>query len=521
MAGPQSCASSSQASQNSYLEDDASLHVDLDGDSTKGGGGFNDMDAENLDLKNETRKTSVVRCLVITTLLTSAAIVANVALIMALNEEEVEFKAEYTRLSNRLIDGFLETVGEKISAADSMASQLYFKDEPQPHLVSIPEFEIQAEGIRQLSTSMTVSYSPILKGQQERLEFEAYANLAYDEGARSKFESTYLPHDGKYNFDDEPLVSYVETGNRKIQDGIYRVEGGSVLTDESSVFFAPVWQVRYLLSLFSAVACQKISLFLLPCQVAPFNSVTRPSVMFNQMSEKQRSKPLQHLVDRSGYVISDIHYKNNTLDSLHSAYAAPVMVLYYPVSRDIVEDKTSVVGAITLEIAVEALLEGFLLGFEDEPMTAVVETSCGSQYSFSVQGAEVTFLGSGDLHEKIPDVGTMEYVSSSYEQFDDVIKAVAALYPTVDEVLCSYKVSTYPTVDSHQVFLTNRPVIIEALVGVVFLFTVAVFLGYDCMVERRQRRVLAAAQRTNALVGSLFPQAVRDRLVSIFGVTFF
>jgi class 3 adenylate cyclase len=33
------------------------------------------------------------------------------------------------------------------------------------------------------------------------------------------------------------------------------------------------------------------------------------------------------------------------------------------------------------------------------------------------------------------------------------------------------------------------------------------------LVERRQRRVLLEAQRTNALVGSLFPEAVRDRLL--------
>lgn len=103
-------------------------------------------------------------------------------------------------------------------------------------------------------------------------------------------------------------------------------------------------------------------------------------------------------------------------------------------------------------------------------------------------------------------------VSSNYTQFNNFIQSFSGIYPTSDEVLCSYQVSTYPTNDFYTYYLTSRPLIIEGLVGLVFLFTVAVFLGYDCMVERRQRRVLAAAQRTNALVGSLFPQAVRDRL---------
>jgi hypothetical protein len=243
--------------------------------------------------------------------------------------------------------------------------------------------------------------------------------------------------------------------------------------------------------------------------------------MFNQMSEKQRSNALERLIQESGYVVSDVYYKStSTLDSLHSDYAAPLMALYYPVSRDIVKDQTSVVGALTLEVGLESLFEDVLQGFEDKPLTAVVETSCGSQFSFLVRGDQVTFLGSGDLHENIPDVGEMEFVSSSYEQFDDIIKSLAEIYPTAKEIMCSYRVYTFPTVDFHTSNLTNRPPIIQALVGLVFLFTVCVFLGYDCMVERRQRRVLAAAQRTNALVSSLFPQAVRDRLVSMPGAMF-
>lgn len=222
--------------------DDTSLAVDFDGDSTKGG--KSTMNAENLDLKNETRKTSVVRCLVITTLLTTAAIVANVALIMALNEEEVDFKTEYRRLSNRVIDRFFEAFGEKILAADSLVSQVYFSNDGQAaHLFSIPEFEIHAEGIRKLSSSMTVSYSPFLKGRQQRQQFEAYAVQAFDETERSRYDSTYLPHDGKYNFGDDPLIAYVKSGGRTIAQGVYRIEDGSAVTDDISVFLAPIWQV--------------------------------------------------------------------------------------------------------------------------------------------------------------------------------------------------------------------------------------------------------------------------------------
>lgn len=218
-----------------------------------------------------------------------------------------------------------------------------------------------------------------------------------------------------------------------------------------------------------------------------------------------------HLLENTQFVISDIYFVT-TQDSLQREYQAPVIELHYPLFRDIAAAQQDIVGVITLEVGLEALLENALHGFEDEPLTAVVQTSCGGEFSFSVRGENVEFLGPGDLHETIPDVGTMELLESTFEQFDELIKSFSDTYPTGKKVFCSYRLLTFPTIESHDHFLTNRPAIVEAVVGLLFLFTVAIFMGYDCLVERRQRNVLAAAQRTNALVGSLFPQAVRDRL---------
>ena len=180
--------------------------------------------------------------------------------------------------------------------------------------------------------------------------------------------------------------------------------------------------------------------------------------------------------------------------------------------RDIASATGEVIGALTFSIGLEAMLENALDGFEDEPITAVVQTSCGGEVSFMVRGETVEFLGTGNLKEKIPNVGTFELVESTFEQFDDKMKSFSGTYPTSNETFCSYRLLAFPTIETHTHFLTNRPVAVQMIVGLLFLFTVSVFLGYDCLVERRQRKVLAAVQRSNALVGSLFPQAVRDRL---------
>jgi hypothetical protein len=227
---------------SSRLDDDeTSLNVDFDGGQSAATHASTE-NAENVNLKNEVTKTSVIRCLVITTLLTTAAIVANVALIMALNEEEVEFKREYTRLSNRVIDSFFEGFTEKISAADSWVSQMSF-DASLGSNLSIPEFEIQSNGIRRLSSSTTVTFSPLIRGESERTEWEAYALDAFDASSRSSFVTDYSPHGGKYDSENDPLVSYRDTGDRGVEEGIYRVEEGAMVSDTGSALYAPIWQV--------------------------------------------------------------------------------------------------------------------------------------------------------------------------------------------------------------------------------------------------------------------------------------
>jgi len=236
-------------------------------------------------------------------------------------------------------------------------------------------------------------------------------------------------------------------------------------------------------------------------------------IMFNQMSEESRAEALGHLFQNHTFAISGIYLSNNT-NSTQNEYMAPVVELHYPISRDITATKKNIVGVMTFTFGLEALLENTLHGFEDEPLTAVVQSSCGNEeeVSFMIQGETVQFLGPGNLKEKIPDVGAYQLVASTFEEFDDDLQSFSGIYPTSDHVFCSYRLLVFPTVDAHTLFLTNRPVLVQGVVALLFLFTVSIFLGYDCLVERRQRRVLADVTRTNSIVSSLFPRGVRDRL---------
>jgi hypothetical protein len=50
-------------------------------------------------------------------------------------------------------------------------------------------------------------------------------------------------------------------------------------------------------------------------------------------------------------------------------------------------------------------------------------------------------------------------------------------------------------------------------VVLICLLTSIVFVLYDCLVQKRQKKVMTSAQQSNAIVSSLFPAQVLDRLM--------
>jgi class 3 adenylate cyclase len=71
----------------------------------------------------------------------------------------------------------------------------------------------------------------------------------------------------------------------------------------------------------------------------------------------------------------------------------------------------------------------------------------------------------------------------------------------------------YPTQEFEEDHATNSPIMYTLAVAFVFLFAISVFFVYDFFVERRQTKVMATATKSSAIVNSLFPANVRDRLM--------
>jgi hypothetical protein len=143
-----------------------------------------------------------------------------------------------------------------------------------------------------------------------------------------------------------------------------------------------------------------------------------------------------------------------------------------------------------------------------------VKDSCGSEITYRIDGENATLMGAGDLHD--PNYDYLN-VSRSFAEFSGI--ANAEDYKLLNEEEdhhhshCFYTLNVYPSSELENTYISNKPAIYSSVVVLVFFFTAMVFIMYDYLVTRRQTVVLSAAARTQALVSSLFPKSVQQRML--------
>ena len=143
---------------------------------------------------------------------------------------------------------------------------------------------------------------------------------------------------------------------------------------------------------------------------------------------------------------------------------------------------------------------------------AVLENTLNQTFTYRVDGPDVVFLGNGDLHEtEFDDMGIVTNVA---EYLEERSSPATSAYKTVslNADYCAYTIRVYPSSDTEDDFVTNKPVFYTIVVALVFCFTSFVFLMYDLVVQRRQRIVMARALASGAIVSNLFPREVREQL---------
>lgn len=130
-----------------------------------------------------------------------------------------------------------------------------------------------------------------------------------------------------------------------------------------------------------------------------------------------------------------------------------------------------------------------------------------------INGPSVKYLGAGDHHEA--EFHYLELKTSIHNMVNDNSELGNSYTGMpLNKDFCPFTVRVYPSSLMEADYMTQGPAIITAIVILIFVITSVVFILYDVCVEKRQRQVMNSAIRSDAIVSSLFPSNVRDRLMN-------
>lgn len=461
-------------SGKSCSEDSISI-VSSDDDWSDEGSSHADSE-EKLPQSKDIKMINIVRSFVILLLLTIAAIFANGVFVYAYIQEEKNYESHLKQCSLDLMDNFYEKIASKLSAAQTLStsftSHAHSTGEQHP-FVSIPDFSDQCSVQRRVAEVSTVAYLPLVTP----------TNLASWNAYASDFQFVATADQGEHVAEEEQRDDkFLLPHNRSIEDGIFRVVNGVAVTDPAAYgdAFFPTWQTTPL-------------------------SANASEVMFNHLSNPFREEALTGMLATAGGSCSNLLLHDSGRTD-YAFYSTPRSVIYYPLFE--VVHSLNIVGSIALEFEWKLLFAGVM---EEDlaPLIVVLESSCGGNVTFEVSGDDVFYVGQGSQYDA--SVSVSEIQESDYSMFAAQLQQDSSFANTSSG--CDFRFKVYPTEEFRQSFLTNTPMYLKLLVAASFIFTISVFLFYDCIVDSYQKRMVESAARTNAIVAALFPRNVRERLL--------
>lgn len=173
-----------------------------------------------------------------------------------------------------------------------------------------------------------------------------------------------------------------------------------------------------------------------------------------------------------------------------------------------------------------------------EGVHVVIDDKCGDIHTYLLNGPKSTYVGFGDRHDPTynylrhssdfavdfrfhgshPTDGSVTFeganLTETGQTYEEAFgQTYSDRYRDTSKGHCEYELAVYPSSTLQSSYTTNEPVLYCSAVAIIFGFIFVLICIYDRMVLVRQRKLMATAERTKAIVGSLFPANVQERLL--------
>jgi class 3 adenylate cyclase len=485
--------------------------------SYKGSSGRSDegsLEMEHVTGREASRKAARLRIVVVLLFFTLCAAVPTVIYITTRKNEVDGFEAAFTRLAAKVIDSVEFQLARKLSSLDSfriaITSHALSTNTSWP-FVTTPDFDLRADSAREMGDMLSVTFHPLVtRDTREAWENYTVDNIDWLWQAQSRLPTASRALLNKNNDKEEsettktdPFAA-VDFSNGFSKD-IYSLDASQGVTvDASEGPYLPTWQVmppnpsaiNY--NALSNPASSEASKVMLSVGEAVISRITNLEEGYGagaaELLSSYYTQLLQdHLSD------PEVEYQGE-----------PLATMYYPIFDQFDRETRQLVGMFTASISFEFFFTDLLVA-ESSGVLCVIENGCGDVASYEIQGEDAIFLGHEDLHD--PE---FDHIEESYD-FSSVGQSKAYSYGEntvrLNDDYCPYTLRVYPVKELQTEYITSQPVVLATTMALAIMFMAIVSLSYDYVVQRRMKRVLKAAKESTAIVHSLFPANVRDRLL--------
>ena len=359
-------------------------------------------------------------------------------------------------------------------------------------LVSLPRFGGQMdEALRQ--SSARLGFIAPLVDNTNRAQWEEYAKSTAPTWIKEGLNDDPL-YDGGSDADAADLIASVSPFIFNSTTTFPRVPVAPLSGNDDEHYYAPIWQIAPVINYTGLVNYDAFTFEYF-------------STAYNRMEPYQGEAVLSEIIN---HATAGFDEELNSTVWPESFLLVPVMddLLTHPQfdgSLSTVDSNVTVANDYTNKIraVVTALIPWDvyftnIMSEEVYGIIVVIRNTCGQEFTVQINGPDIEYLGAEDLHDWRHD--DLEIHDNFTVSFTDIEE-------------CHYTIHVFPSDEFRAQFENVGPIVYAGFVVFVFVLTAGVFVLYDWLSERRTGVVMASATRSNAIVSSLFPAAVRERLM--------
>ena len=180
----------------------------------------------------------------------------------------------------------------------------------------------------------------------------------------------------------------------------------------------------------------------------------------------------------------------------------PHSYVFHPITKAFDKDHADIVGHLVAEFAWDILFKDLLVEVVKEDIDVVLHNNCNQSFTYVLNSGDVVYRGTGDLHD-----GYFNRMKTTFNLSE------SKRTPEISEGHCMYVIDVYPTEAFGRSFESGKPETYAFIIAGTFFLVLLTFLVYDVFVQKRNKKLVENAAKSGAILTSLFPSNVRDRLI--------